>query len=166
VIFAVLRRMALKELEASVPGVSRYLLQRAVQRLPAEHREDIEEEWRAGLGDAIDKRPLWALMEVTSLYMGAGRIAAELEPTAAPARAGGAEGRVVGRVNGFIRGARAPLRGARSFWSRLGPLAARALAVKAQADPVRTTLVFLTVLGFVMGLVGFVVWVLEYFLGL
>lgn len=83
-----LKKMFQKEIEASVPDLSRHLLSRAIGRLPVECREDYEEEWRGELGDAIERRPLWALAEVTSLYFAAGRIAVELQPATASVKAG------------------------------------------------------------------------------
>lgn len=79
-----LRGLLSKEVEASLPSISRNLLARAANRLPAEHRERFLEEWSAELGPAIQGRPLWALMQAASLYRAAPRIAAELAPAPVP----------------------------------------------------------------------------------
>ncbi|HET7052791.1 MAG TPA: hypothetical protein VFI09_02600 [Solirubrobacterales bacterium] len=89
VFLSVLRALLTKEAQAVVPALSRNLLRQAVERLPTEHRSRFQEEWAAELGDAIEERPLWALLESASLYQRAGRIAAELEPVATPVRARG-----------------------------------------------------------------------------
>lgn len=79
-LWRVLGKVLGNELEAAVPELAQGLLEKAVERIPAEHRPRLEEEWTAGLKGSLQKRPLWALLQAVSLYQKAGHIAAELEP--------------------------------------------------------------------------------------
>jgi hypothetical protein len=81
----ILRDAMSKEAAAVIPERTRSLIARAKDRLPEEARPRWEEEWPAGFAEAIEKRPVWALREAISLYRGARRIAAELEPAVASA---------------------------------------------------------------------------------
>ena len=90
VLWLILRDAMNKEAAAVIPERTRSLIERAKNRIPEEARPRWEEEWPAGFAEAIEKRPVWALREAISLYRGARKIAAELEP--AVASAGGHKG--------------------------------------------------------------------------
>jgi hypothetical protein len=104
-IFALLRGLLSKEVEASLPAISRNLLLRAAHRLPEEHRERFLEEWNAEFAEAIRGRPLWAVLQAASLYRSARKIAAELQPAAVavPGQPGSTKV-VTERANRFLGG--------------------------------------------------------------
>jgi len=80
-LWLVLKAAVSQEAAAVIPEASRSLLKRAKERLPLDAQPRWEEEWPAGFEQAIERRPIWALREALSLYLGAGRIARELEPS-------------------------------------------------------------------------------------
>jgi hypothetical protein len=88
VLWRALGKVIGNELEVAIPELAQGLLEKAIARSPEEHRPRLEEEWTAGLKDSLEKRPLWALAQAASLYLKAGRIAAELKPAPVPVRPG------------------------------------------------------------------------------
>ncbi len=88
VLWRVLGKVIDNELEVAIPELARGLLEKAIARIPEDHRLRLEEEWTAGLKDPLEKRPLWALVQAASLWQKAGRIATELEPAPVPVSPG------------------------------------------------------------------------------
>lgn len=94
VLWLVVKTAASQEAASVVPGVTKRVLTQAKSQLPSDAQPRWEEEWPAGFEVAIEKRPLWALREALSLYVGARRIARELEPATAPAGVSGRLGEI------------------------------------------------------------------------
>ncbi len=87
-LWRVLGRVIDNELEVAIPELAQGLLEKAIARIPEDHRPRLEEEWTAGLKDPLEKQPLWALIQAASLWQKAGRIATELKPAPVPVSPG------------------------------------------------------------------------------
>jgi len=94
VMWLVIKAAVNQEAASVVPGITKSLLEQAKSQLPSDAQPRWEEEWPAGFKAAIEKRPIWALREAFSLYVGARRIARSLEPATAPAGVAGRFGSI------------------------------------------------------------------------